>query len=115
MPPAKRLGQESQAVARVGLGGFLHDLGKVGIPDNVLNKPDRLSVGAFDGMTGALPYRKGMPKAKAPEIVAADRGTQFEGDLAGALAGLSGPRTILRRRRVPLRAPSVHGWAAIAA
>jgi hypothetical protein len=29
--------------ARVGLGGFLHDLGKVGIPDAILRKPDRLS------------------------------------------------------------------------
>lgn len=29
--------------ARIGLGGFLHDLGKVGIPDAILRKPDRLS------------------------------------------------------------------------
>lgn len=28
--------------ARIGLGGFLHDLGKVGIPDAILRKPDRL-------------------------------------------------------------------------
>ena len=30
-------------VARIELGGFLHDLGKVGIPDAVLNKRDRLT------------------------------------------------------------------------
>jgi len=30
-------------VARIALGGFLHDLGKVGVPDAILNKPDRLS------------------------------------------------------------------------
>lgn len=29
--------------ARVGLGGFLHDLGKIGIPDAILRKTDRLS------------------------------------------------------------------------
>ena len=29
--------------ARVGLGGFLHDLGKIGIPDAILRKPDRLT------------------------------------------------------------------------
>ena len=29
--------------ARIGLGGFLHDLGKVGIPDAILRKPDRLT------------------------------------------------------------------------
>jgi len=30
-------------VARIALGGFLHDLGKVSVPDAILNKPDRLS------------------------------------------------------------------------
>lgn len=30
-------------VARIALGGFLHDLGKVGVPDAILNKPDRLT------------------------------------------------------------------------
>lgn len=30
-------------VARIAVGGFLHDLGKVGVPDAVLNKPDRLT------------------------------------------------------------------------
>lgn len=30
-------------VARITLGGFLHDLGKVGVPDAILNKPDKLT------------------------------------------------------------------------
>lgn len=30
-------------VARISLGGFLHDLGKVGVPDQILNKEDRLT------------------------------------------------------------------------
>lgn len=30
-------------VARIALGGFLHDLGKVNVPDAILNKPDRLT------------------------------------------------------------------------
>lgn len=29
--------------ARIALGGFLHDLGKIGVPDAILNKPDKLS------------------------------------------------------------------------
>jgi hypothetical protein len=29
--------------ARVGLGGFLHDLGKIGVPDAILRKPERLT------------------------------------------------------------------------
>lgn len=30
-------------VSRIAIGGFLHDLGKVGVPDHILRKPDRLS------------------------------------------------------------------------
>lgn len=30
-------------VARISLGGFLHDLGKIGVPDAILNKPDKLT------------------------------------------------------------------------
>lgn len=36
-------GMPDTDVARITLGGFLHDLGKVGVPDAILNKPDRLS------------------------------------------------------------------------
>lgn len=35
-------------VARVALGGFLHDLGKIGIPDAILRKPERLTDGEYD-------------------------------------------------------------------
>lgn len=30
-------------VSRIAVGGFLHDLGKVGVPDHILKKPGRLS------------------------------------------------------------------------
>ena len=40
---AERMQLPPDDVARVALGGFLHDLGKVGIPDAVLNKRDRLT------------------------------------------------------------------------
>ncbi|SMC23529.1 HD domain-containing protein [Andreprevotia lacus DSM 23236] len=30
-------------VARITLGGFLHDLGKIGVPDAILNKPGKLT------------------------------------------------------------------------
>ncbi|WP_374348846.1 HD-GYP domain-containing protein [Chitinimonas sp.] len=30
-------------IARITLGGFLHDLGKIGVPDAILNKRDKLS------------------------------------------------------------------------
>lgn len=39
---AMDLGLPPSEVARITLGGFLHDLGKIGVPDAVLNKPGRL-------------------------------------------------------------------------
>ena len=37
------LGLETQEIAALRLGGFLHDIGKVGIPDCILLKPGRLT------------------------------------------------------------------------
>ncbi len=39
----KRLGYEGEALKELGVAGLLHDIGKVGIADTVLNKPGRLS------------------------------------------------------------------------
>jgi len=40
---AQELGLSSQEVEEIRLAGLLHDLGKIGVPDSVLNKPGRLS------------------------------------------------------------------------
>jgi len=40
---AKAYGESEASVAQISLGGFLHDLGKIGIPDAILNKADRLT------------------------------------------------------------------------
>ena len=40
---ASNVGLPDTDVARIALGGFLHDLGKVGVPDAILNKPGALS------------------------------------------------------------------------
>lgn len=45
---AREAGMTGPAIARVTLGGFLHDIGKVGIPDAVLNKNSRLDDREFD-------------------------------------------------------------------
>jgi HD-GYP domain-containing protein (c-di-GMP phosphodiesterase class II) len=44
---------------------------------------------AFDAMTSTRPYRKGMPVAKALEIIAAHRGTPFDAELSDQLAALA--------------------------
>lgn len=40
---AEAAGLEPAEVARISLGGFLHDLGKIGVPDTILRKPGSLS------------------------------------------------------------------------
>ncbi|MBV8659213.1 MAG: HD-GYP domain-containing protein [Burkholderiales bacterium] len=37
------LGLDATEIARITLGGFLHDLGKIGVPDAILNKTDKLT------------------------------------------------------------------------
>lgn len=39
---AEAAGRDQAHVARTAIGGFLHDLGKIGVPDAILNKRDRL-------------------------------------------------------------------------
>lgn len=40
---AEEVGLSRRDTALCEIGGFLHDLGKVGVPDAILNKPDRLT------------------------------------------------------------------------
>jgi hypothetical protein len=40
---ASEMGLSGKDVARIAIGGFLHDLGKVGVPDHILNKKDHLT------------------------------------------------------------------------
>lgn len=40
---AQEAGLSRREIALSEVGGFLHDLGKVGVPDAILNKPDRLT------------------------------------------------------------------------
>jgi diguanylate cyclase (GGDEF)-like protein/putative nucleotidyltransferase with HDIG domain len=48
---ARELGLSEQHISRVRLAGLLHDIGKVGIPDAILNKPDRLTPEEFATIT----------------------------------------------------------------
>ncbi len=43
MALGRRLGIEGEALRELGMAGLLHDIGKVGVADAVLNKPGRLS------------------------------------------------------------------------
>lgn len=44
---AKRLGLSADEQERIHIGAHLHDIGKIGIPDAILNKPGKLSGSEF--------------------------------------------------------------------
>jgi diguanylate cyclase (GGDEF)-like protein/putative nucleotidyltransferase with HDIG domain len=47
---AKELGFDEDHVERLRLAGILHDIGKIGVPDSILRKPNRLSPEEMDQM-----------------------------------------------------------------
>ncbi|WP_286677434.1 HD-GYP domain-containing protein, partial [Candidatus Aquicultor secundus] len=40
---ARQIGLDEEAINRVEVAGMLHDVGKIGMPDSILNKPSRLT------------------------------------------------------------------------
>lgn len=44
---ARQAGMDDADAAKVSLGAFLHDIGKIGVPDDVLRKPSRLTEAEF--------------------------------------------------------------------
>ncbi len=45
---AKKLNYDNEKVKEIGLGGFLHDIGKVKVPNELINKPSELSKEEFE-------------------------------------------------------------------
>jgi putative two-component system response regulator len=45
---ARELGEEAEACGRHRLGGLLHDIGKVAVPEHILHKPSKLTREEFD-------------------------------------------------------------------
>jgi len=143
---ANAIGLPESEVEKVNLSGLLHDLGKIGVPDAILDKPGRLTdeewkvmkqhpiigyemlkdiwqfrgsildgvlyhhervdgkgypfglkgeeipfmgrllavADGFDAMTSDRPYRAGMPKEKALEVLLEGAGTQWDKELVKA-------------------------------
>ena len=53
---AETLGMSKQKIQRLIKGAFLHDVGKIGIEDDILHKPGRLSEDEFAQMKNHVPY-----------------------------------------------------------
>lgn len=49
---ARHLGKSEEEIRDFGLAGLLHDLGKMGVSDAILNKPGKLTDAEFDVMRG---------------------------------------------------------------
>lgn len=143
---AVAIGLSESEIERVEISGLLHDIGKIGVPDSILNKPDKLTseewqimkqhtvigyemlkdiwqfrgeildgvlyhhervdgkgypfglrgeeipfmgrllavADGFDAMTSDRPYRLGMPKEKALQILMEGAGSQWDKDLVKA-------------------------------
>ncbi len=50
MALGKKLDFSEKSIKEIGLGGVLHDIGKIGIPGEILNKPGKLNPEEFDVM-----------------------------------------------------------------
>ena len=90
------LGLAPQEAELIHIGGHLHDIGKIGVSDSVLNKPGRLTAGEWIQMkkhpqVGAeiLAPIKGIAKTGLPEMVLHHH-EWFDG--TGYPMGLSGPQ-----------------------
>src|SRR6058998_3492292 len=53
---ARRLGWEEERLALLRVGGPLHDIGKLGVSDDVLCKRGRLDARELAAFRGAIPY-----------------------------------------------------------
>jgi HD-GYP domain-containing protein (c-di-GMP phosphodiesterase class II) len=47
---ARHLGMDEATMKEIGLGGFMHDIGKLRVPLEILNKPGKLTEGEFELM-----------------------------------------------------------------
>ncbi len=62
---AHALGLDAEAVREAGLGGLLHDMGKMRIPNEVLNKPGRLTEDEFTIMKSHAAHSRDLLQATA--------------------------------------------------
>lgn len=154
----EKVGLDEVYLEKVRLSGLLHDIGKIGIPDAILDKPGRLTpdefevvkrhpqigyeilqgirqfhgdildgvlyhhervdgkgypkglrdkeipfmgrllavADGFDAITSERPYRPGMPKEQALQVLREGAGTQWDKELALAFVDLMRARPLLR-------------------
>ncbi len=64
----RQLGMELGAIKALGIGSLLHDIGKVRIPDEILNKPEALTKPETELMKLHVPYGLQVLREQAPGL-----------------------------------------------
>jgi putative nucleotidyltransferase with HDIG domain len=101
---AEAVGLDRRRTERLRLAAALHDIGKVAIPDHILNKPDKLTEEEFDlvrqhPVTGE---RILTPIVRNREVLAAIRGHHERLDGSGYPDGLKGDQIPLLARLIAI-------------
>jgi diguanylate cyclase (GGDEF)-like protein/putative nucleotidyltransferase with HDIG domain len=89
---AERLGLDDESIRSIQVAGLLHDVGKIGIPDQILRKPGRLTAGELDVIAQHVALGE-MIVRELPDIERVRDGIRNHHerwDGRGYLAGLSG-------------------------
>ncbi|MCL6472537.1 MAG: diguanylate cyclase [Firmicutes bacterium] len=96
---AKHIGLDEKTVNRIAIAGILHDVGKIGVPDNILNKPGRLTK---DEMTivknHPLMSAQIIRSTSLKDIIPAVKAHHERWDGAGYPQGLKGERIPIEAR-----------------
>lgn len=89
---AKELGLGNEEIADIRIAGLLHDLGKIGIPDNILLKPGKLSEAEYDIMkshpTVGVRIVESIESLKNSSVIIGSHQEQYDGE--GYPNGLKG-------------------------
>lgn len=101
---ADALGLEERQRKLLGLAAMLHDIGKVGIPDHILHKPDRLNPEEVCIVRGhpEVGERILAPVVRSREVLAAIRGHHERLDGTGYPDGLAGEQVPLLARLIAI-------------
>ena len=101
---AKKLDLSVQEVEDMRLAGLLHDIGKLGIPEDILNKPGKLTEDEYERVKAHPVVGEGIlkPMIKSGTVLAAIRGHHERYDGRGFPDGLKGEEIPLGARILAL-------------
>lgn len=91
---AWKIGFSQEECDRVYYISLMHDCGKIGIPDAILNKSDKLTVEEFDVMNSERCYQHKMTKEDIIDQLQINKGKQFDPKLVDSFLEMLADKTI---------------------